>query len=625
VTEHRAKRKLTAILSADVKGYSRLMGEDELSTVQTLKEYREVISNLVQRYSGRVVDSPGDNILAEFGSVVDALECAAKMQEGLKERNASFADNRRMEFRIGVNLGDVIEDEGRIYGDGVNVAARVEGLAEGGGICISGIAFDSVRNKLNLGYEYLGEHQVKNISEPIRVYKVLTEPEAAGIVIGEEKSKPKRWRLAAVGVALIAVLASLAIWNFYFRAPSIEPVSEKDMAFPLPDKPSIAVLPFANIGDPEQEYITDGITEQIITALARNPRLFVIARNSTFTYKGKPVMVQQVSRELGVRYVVEGSAQRSDDRIRITAQLIDAIKGEHMWAENYDRDLKDIFALQDEITLGILRATMGKLFGLESDLSPQKGTTNVVAYLKYLKARTLVTRNESNNRLARQMCEGSIALDPEFAAAYAVLGMTYWTDFFNGWSKSPGKDLKTASELAHKAIDMDEALSFPHFILGWIYLNQGKHDEAIDEAKKAVALDPSDVMNNATLGNFLAWADQPEEAILVLKHASRLNPFPTDLQLVYSGIAYMIAERFEEALANFKKAQESNPDNMWPYYYQASIYGRLGHEEEARAAAKELLRINPKFSVEFWAKWPGCKNRDKLHEIISGLRKAGLT
>ena len=299
----RVKRKLSAILSADVVGYSRLMGEDELATVRTLEAYREMIAEIIRNYGGRVVDSPGDNILAEFASVVDAVESAVDIQKELKAKNAELTEDRRMAFRIGMNLGDVIEEGERIYGDGVNVAARVEGLAEGGGICISRTAFDQVKNKLNLGYENLGEHSVKNIAEPVRVYKVLMEPEYAGKVIGEERLRRRQWRWAAIGgvAVLIIMIGALAIWNFYLR-PSIEPASVEKMAFPLPDEPSIAVLPFTNMsGDPQQEYLSDGLTEQIITSLSMLPRLFVIARNSTFTYKGKAVKVQQVAEELGVR------------------------------------------------------------------------------------------------------------------------------------------------------------------------------------------------------------------------------------------------------------------------------------------------------------------------------------
>jgi adenylate cyclase len=626
MTDEGFKRKLTTMLTADAAGYSRLMEQDETATVKTLTAYRQIMTELIKQHRGRVVDSPGDNLLAEFPSVVDAVQCAMTVQKELQARNADLPEERRMEFRIGINLGDVIEEGERIYGDGVNIAARLEALAEPGGICVSKTVFDQIETKLPLGYEYLGEQKVKNIAKPVGAYKVLMEPRV--VVAGEKERKPLApfWRRKGVFAGAVAVFVAfigIGIWNFYFRAPPIEPVSEEEMALPLPDKPSIAVLPFTNIGDPEQEYIADGITEQIITTLARNPSLFVIASNSTFTYKGKAVKVQQVSRELGVRYVVEGSVQKSGGRIRITAQLIDATRGEHIWAESQDRDLKDIFALQDEIAIEILRVTMGKLIGM-GDLFRSKGTTNVEAYLKYLKALPLVSTNEPNNRLAQRLYEESIALDPEFAIAYAMLGLSYCSQAMNGWSQSPGKDLRMAFELAQKAIGLDQALVRPHVTLGWIYLLKGKHDEAIAEGKRAIALVPSSAFANFQLGAFLSFADRPQEAISVSKIALRLNPFPNDWQLWFLGNAYSVAGRYEEALTNFKKAQERNPDNMWVYFSQAGIYGHLGRQKEARAAAKELLRINPKFSVEQYEKTPWQKNRDKWNLHINGLRKAGL-
>ena len=344
VTEERAKRKLTAILSADVKGYSRLMADDEEATVRTINIYRQVMSGLIKDHRGRVVDAKGDNVLAEFSSVVDAVRCAVQVQKELTEKNAELQEHRRMEFRIGINLGDVIEEQGTIYGDGVNVAARLEGLAEGGGICISGTAFDQVKNRISVGYEYQGKQNVKNIPDPVRVYKVLLAPEAAGKVIGEEEPRPRKKRWAAIAaIAILVVVAGGLLWNFYFR-PDVEPASVEKMAFPLPDLPSLAVLPFTNMSDdPKQEFLSDGITENIITALSKVPRLFVIARNSTFTYKGKPTKVRQIGRELGVRYVLEGSVRKADETVRITAQLVDATTGNHLWAERYDRKLGDIF------------------------------------------------------------------------------------------------------------------------------------------------------------------------------------------------------------------------------------------------------------------------------------------
>ncbi len=386
MTEERAKRKLSAVLSADVKGYSRLMGQDEAGTVDKLKEYRALMTDLILKYRGRVVDSPGDSILAEFASVVDATECAVQVQEKLNNRNAELPDDSRMEFRIGINLGDVIVDDERIYGDGINIAARIEGLAEGGGICISGTAYDHVKNKLSLVYENLGEQLVKNIAEPVRVYRVIMEPEA----IGKDRAGPRQWQKVALPLVAVLVLtiAAVVIWKFYQRpSPPPEEVAPEQTTGPkLPEKPSIAVLPFANLsGDPEQEYFSDGMTDDLITDLAKISGLLVIARNSVFTYKGKPVKIQQVAEDLGVRYVLEGSIRKAGDQVRINAQLIDASTGHHLWAERYDGVMDDIFNLQDKITSKIVSALALKLTAAEQEHTKSKETDNVEAYDAFLR------------------------------------------------------------------------------------------------------------------------------------------------------------------------------------------------------------------------------------------------
>jgi TolB-like protein/class 3 adenylate cyclase len=404
------KRKLTAILSADVKGYSRLMGEDEEATVRTITAHRKVITSVIEKYRGRMVDSPGDNILAEFVSVVDAVQSAVEIQEVVRAKNAELPEERRMEFRIGIKLGDVIQKGERIYGDGVNIAARVEGLADPGGICISGSAYEQIENKLALGYDYIGEHAVKNIVKPIRVYRLPTGPETLQKVTEEKKPAPG-WQKAAVSVviALLVVAGGVAIWKSSQppASPPIEAASVEKMAHPLPDKPSIAVLPFDNLsGDPEQEYFSDGLTDQIIATHSSVPEVFVIARNSTFTYKGKPVKVQQVAEELGVRYVLEGSVRKGGDKVRVTAQLIDALNGHHLWAKQYDRNLDDIFAVQDDLTKEIITAMQVKLTEGEEVKAAAKGTTNLEAYLKCLQANELINRiNPESNALAKQLAE----------------------------------------------------------------------------------------------------------------------------------------------------------------------------------------------------------------------------
>jgi len=625
------KRKLTTLFSADVAGYSRLMGQDEAATVETITTYREVMSVLIKQHRGRVVDSPGDNLLAEFSSVVDAVQCAVAAQKELKARNAELREDRRMEFRIGINLGDVIEEEDRIYGDGVNIAARLEALAEPGGICISKTAFDQIETKLPLGYEYLGEQTIKNIAKPVGAYHVLMEPRVTVSETIEEKRvgamRRPRLILAAV-VALLMVAGAVAMWNFYLRPspPPAEVVSEKAPGLELPDKPSIAVLPFVNMsGDPEQEYFSDGITEEIITTLSKVPHLFVIARNSVFTYKGKSVKVQQVGKELGVRYVLEGSVRKAEDRVRITAQLVDAATGGHLWSERYDRDLKDIFALQDEITMKILTAVRVKLTEGEQARLYAKGAENLDSFMKVLQGVPYFYRfNKEGNIQARQMFEEAIALDPKNPGAYTLLGWTYLMEVWYGLSESPGKSMARAAELAQKALALNDTLDLPHSLLANIYLLSRQYEKAVAEAERAVALNPNGADAHAHLGMTLNYVGRREEAIALLEKAIRLNPIPPNWYSFTLGEAYLLAGQYEEAVAVYKRVLHLNPDDMRAHTGLASTYSLLGREEEARAAAAEVLRLDPKFSVEYFVKTLPLKNKADTERLIAALRKAGL-
>jgi adenylate cyclase len=632
VEKRKTKRKLTALLSADVKGYSRLMGEDEKSTVETLKTYREVIGNLIRQYQGRVIDSPGDNVLSEFASVVDAVECAVKIQEELKKKNEELPENRRMEFRIGVHHGDVIEDEKRIYGDGVNIAARIEGLAEGGGICISRTSFDSVKNKLKLGYEYLGEHSVKNIAEPVRVYKVLMEPEYAGKVIGEEKPKPKQWRWAGIGgiVVLIIVAGVFAIWNFYFR-PDVEPASVEKMAFPLPEKPSIAVLPFDNLtGDPKHSYLSDALTENIIGGLSKIPEMFVIARNSTFTYKDKPVKVQQVAEELGVRYVLEGSVQISADQLRVAAQLIDALKGHHVWSEKYDRKMEDFFSIQDDITLNIAIALQGKLTEGEQ-ARIRHSTDNLEAWSLAVEAHGLLeTYTRENIAKAREFFKKAVDLDPTYAYAWTFLGWTYWVDgVYHSAHYDREQSFDSALKMAQKAISIDLESSDAHVLFSLIYLTQKKYDEAEAFGKKAIDLDPNSSENHGLVAITMQNGGKFEEAIALLKQAMRLDPYYPNWYLMRLGMCYRMVGMYEESVAALKEGlQRFRKGGAAPwdrgYLYLAATYSMMGQLEEARDCVSKALEFNPKMSVDAWRKRLQYKDPQHTDRILAALRKAGL-
>jgi len=624
MTTEKVKRKLTAILSADVKGYSRLMGADEVGTIRILQTYRGVISDLIQKKGGRVVDSPGDNVLAEFASVVDAMESAVEIQRELKVRNADRSESRRMEFRIGINLGDVVEEGERIYGDGVNIAARIEGLAEGGGICISGTAFDHIGKRLPLGYEFMGEQEVKNIEKPVRAYRVLMEPEQAGKVIGEKGPKRTQWRWA-VAAAIVLVAGTLALWNFYFRSPPIEPASKEKMAFPLPDKPSIAVLPFVNMtGDPGQEFFSDGLSEDIITALSKIPRLFVIARHSSFSFKGKPVKVQQVSEELGVQYVLEGSIQKSGDRVRVTAQLIDALKGHHLWAERFERSFKDLFAIQDSITKDIITALNVKLTEGEQAHVFSKGTENLEAYLKIMEARWLRLQGSREGVIrAKKLAEEAIALDPKFALAYSSLGNSHMMEVWLGLSKSPKESLERDIELQKKALALDNKSALAHSGLGNAYAMVRQWDQSIAEGERAYAIEPNTADVLMGYGTILCWSSRFDQAIPLFKEAMRLDPKPPSYYWRWLAIALREKGKYDEAISLAKKAIEQEPNDMITNVVLTTTYVYAGREEEARAAAKEILRINPNFNIQGYPTGT-FKDPALIAHIQKALRIAGL-
>jgi adenylate cyclase len=482
----KATRKLRAILSADVKGYSLLMADDEVHTIETLKKYRGLMSELITHHSGRVVDNPGDNLLAELSSAVDAVETAVQIQNKLKKENAKFVEDKRLEFRIGVNIGDVVHDGDRIYGEVVNIAARIESLADAGGVCISRSTYDQIKNKLDIQTKYLGEHEVKNIQEPVRVYKVL--------MVSDEYTPLVKEKLE------------------------------------LPDKPSIAVLPFTNMsGDPAQEYFSDGLTEQIINGLCKIRKLFVIARNSSFAYKGKAVSVKQIAQELGVKYILEGSVQRAGDRVRITAQLIDATTDFHMFSKTYDRDLEDIFALQDEITLNIIKSMEVTLTVGEQAYSWEATSTNIQAYDNFMKAHECIIQFEKDkNAQARNYAMDAIKYDQQYTGAYFIVGMTYLNDSMFGWHNSPLNSFEKAEQFADKAISLPNKLESAYILSAWIGLYKREFDEVLTRGKLAIELSPSGADVHMHYGSMLSFMEDNHRQVglQLMKRAFRLNPMP---------------------------------------------------------------------------------------------------
>ena len=620
------QRKLTAILNADVAGYSRLMGEDEAATIKTLNTYKEIMTALVQQHHGRVVDFTGDNLLAEFASVVDAVQYAVAMQKELQSRNAELPDSRRMEFRIGINLGDVIEEGDRIYGDGVNIAARLEALADPGGICISKTAFDHIESKLPLGYEYLGNQTVKNIAKPVGAYRVTMEPRISAV---GRREKFKRWTSGRRGLALsgaVAVLITvsvIALWDFFF-SPSFEPTSTKRIKHPLSDKPSIAVLPFVNLSsDASEDYFSDGITNDIITDLSKFRDLFVIASNTVFTYKAKPVPVDEVGRQLNVRYILEGSVQKSGERLRVNTQFIDAETAHHLWAERYERELKDLFKVQDEIIEAIVKKLALKIDEIERARAMRKGTKNLEAYDYLLQGRHHYAKyKRSANIKARELFKKALDLDPDYAAAHVELGRTYNLDFDYGWTEFSEETLRRAETLARKALDLDKSNVAAHLLLGDIYYRQLKFDIADVEYQKAIALNPNDVISLKKYGVFMLYSGHPDKAVHLIENSLRFDPQTTPGNLMNLSFAYYLKGRYADAIRNSKQALVKHPDFAGHHIALAAAYAQLGRKEDAAQAAEKVRELFPFMPIEnFGSIFLDPEDRAA---IMDGLQKAGL-
>jgi adenylate cyclase len=579
----RLPRKLAAILYADVAGYSRLTGADEDATHRTLSEYLDVISTIVGRHRGRVMHYAGDAVLAMFDAVVDAVDCAGAIQEDLRARGEKLPEDRRLQFRIGLNLGDVIEDRGDIYGDGVNIAARLESLADPGGICISGTVHDAIGNHLAVHYEFMGEQQVKNIEKPVRAFRQL--PGAAK----------------------------------QLRATSSEP-AELD----LPDKPSIAVLPFINMsGDPEQEYFCDGVVEDIITDLSKIAGLLVIARNSTFAYKGKRFDVRDVCRELGVRYVLEGGVRKAANRIRITAQLIDGASGGHLWAERYDRDLHDIFAVQDEVTREIVTALAVELTVEERE--PGRYTENLEAYEHFLRGREQAFLDTAQaNAQARTMLEKAIELDPRFSLAFSHLSRNHVIAYSNRWGETPDKSLDLAMQLGQRAVELDSTNPHAYFAVSAAALWMKQHDVSIAAAEKCLAIAPNFADGHGILALILVYSGKPREAIASLNKAMRLDPHYRDIYLHFLALSHVQLGEYEQAVAVLKRRLVRKPESDISRMLLAAVYGHLGNFEESRIEWAEVLRINPDYSLEHRRKTLPYKNPADFEHVLDGLRKAGL-
>ncbi|MDP6787324.1 MAG: adenylate/guanylate cyclase domain-containing protein [Rhodospirillales bacterium] len=588
--EQLTQRRLAAILAADIAGYSRLMNEDEDATVDAWQAARTgVIKPSIAEYSGRIVKHTGDGFLAEFPTVSEAVPCAVTMQRQFAMQNADIPDPRRMKFRMGINLGEITVDEDDIHGDGVNIAARLEGLAEAPGICVTASVYDQVRKKVDCAFEDMGEHQVKNIAESIHVYKIL-----CGVPAEHEDDE----------------------------AAAPEPAGA-DGAKARADKPSIAVLPFVNMSaDPEQEYFADGLTEDILTQLPRFKELFVISRNSTFTYKDKAVKVQEVARDLGVGYVVEGSIRKAGERVRVTVQLIEGAEDRHVWAERYDRNLEDIFAIQDEITAAIVATLPGRVEADSHDRARHTPADNMAAYECVLAGKVLHhNSSRDDNAAALELLDRAIELDPGYAHARAWRACVLGQSSVHGWDEDPEATLQEAAHEVERARALDENDADVNRILAALHIRQDNHDQAMLHQKKALNLNPNYDLVVVQHGELMTWLGRPDEGVEWIKKAMQLNPFHPPRFWSHLSRAYFVGRRYPDAIEAIK--QISAPDQMH-HSYLAACYAYLDDEAQAAAHRQEVLDQDPDFSVgAHMATQHYLKDADHAHHR-DGLLKAGL-
>ena len=630
MADENVSRRLAAILAADMVGYSRLMEADEEGTLARQKTYRaELIDPHIAEHHGRIVKTTGDGLLVEFASAVDAVRCAVEVQRAMADREAEVPEDRRIEYRVGINLGDIIVDGDDIFGDGVNVAARLQEIAEPGGICISGTAQDHLKQTVEAGYAYLGERQVKNIEKPVRVYRVLLDPEDAGLVIDAKPKDRRPWIAAAMAAGLLLVIAAggLALWQPWVK--QVAPARPDRMALELPDKPSVAVLPFDNLsGDPKQEFLADGLAEDIITALSKIEEMFVIARNSTFTYKGKPIKVQQVAEELGARFVVEGSVQKAGERVRITVQLVDAATGRHMWAERYDRELKDFFAIQDEITLNVAAALQVELTEGEHARLWRSGTDSVEAWSYFKRADGLYRRYTREDLAeAGKLWAKAAEADPEWSVPWGGLAWVPLTEFSFGWTDDPAGALQQATELAEKALAMDESLPDHYALLSRIHALKGDYDKALALGEQALALNPNHSMNLAIVASNMNRVGEPEKGIGLMKKAMRRSPFYPPWYPVVLIQSYMLLGRYDEMIPLAEKFVTRNSGGVAKNVHTHLIfaYSEMDRIEEAKTQIAELLELDPDFSVaRAKASHPSYKDQAFWDRYLGVLRQAGL-